>query len=282
MKRKFLVLCLAAFVGLMFLPRPSSAFLFNWYIDPDGPLGPDGKIKIDEWLNTVGLSWTLNNLNQGTFQEWGTFKAVSHGGGGGLGTSELTGIANLMGNLILGGNVTFTGGSLSIYSDSTNDYGASEPGAFGSIYGADNGTQIAQWSLLSGSGTVDPSGVPNGQFTTIWTATNLTPGYWFMPDGVTDIATLPSPPIFTLGYSTTNASWVQNPPLNNAEELYVDYAGSPLSPGSWTNIPPADLFISGNGQWRIDVVPEPATMLLVGSGLIGLAGLGRRKFFKKA
>ncbi len=48
---------------------------------------------------------------------------------------------------------------------------------------------------------------------------------------------------------------------------------------------PADLnltnFMPPVPSASVDVVPEPASMLLLGSGLIALAAYGRRKFFKK-
>lgn len=59
------------------------------------------------------------------------------------------------------------------------------------------------------------------------------------------------------------------------------YPGNTYSVGYTTAGGYPDLIDVISDDFTVIVTPEPTTMLLLGSGLIGLAGYGRRKFFKK-
>jgi hypothetical protein len=61
--------------------------------------------------------------------------------------------------------------------------------------------------------------------------------------------------------------------------LYTQFGASTFSGINWSSDSGPEewaAFISAN-----PVIPEPATMFLLGSGLIGLAGFARKKLFKK-
>ena len=105
-------------------------------------------------------------------------------------------------------------------------------------------------------------------------STGISGGEWIFADAVT---LLPN----TTYWFYSDALWVPGSMTGDGNvyaggELYVNWPNGGAITSNFTKLgEDADFRVSGNP------VPEPSTMLLLGSGLIGLAGYGRKKFFKK-
>lgn len=272
---------IAAVAGTFGLPASASAqtFLDNWYLD----INKDGdKVQVSQYLDFVGASYIKTTTNPGdpssfTFTDNGFFVVQGHDGGASIQEgapatwSEMTAMfTGATGSGTFGGPIDFDpGANLKLYSDSNFNYSSTD-----GVFGANDGTLIGEFELVDGSGIVDPNGVPNGQLTLIFKALSLTAGYWFAPDGSTDLSTL-VPGGLLFGFVTTNASYNSNPSATlNSEMAELLGVASPL-----INTPPQGFFIANNGQYRLDPVqgvPEPGVLALFGLGMLGL-GLNRSR-----
>lgn len=300
---KILVKSLMVFLLIFGVYTNASAYnyLQDWNIDTAGNGDSDGAAVIDVWdlINISGIGYAeIYDTNapadlEGTFSNWGVWKATSSDyagetfpdlNGDNTNDVELTGIYQFGGDAVLGGDLTFKTGTLSIYLDDlTNEnYGTVESGSGytnpigDSVYGADDGLLIATFSLISGTGVISESGEITESMDNVnivYESNFLRAGYWVTADG-TDLSTL-DPIEWVMGFSNTTA--VTGPPQDAIiAELYTEYAVETGANQGPEFSPPEAVYMTNNGEFKLAVVPEPTTFLLFGFSLIGLAGISRR------
>jgi len=273
--RKFLYATLIIlFVSSCFLPETASAYLVDWYFNPNGTGYPSANaLKVHNWLDLFGTSFIEVYPAGGTFSEYGVLQANGYDGSYSFpGTAnQITTVFSAGGVLSSASSFTFTSGTAKVYSDSPADYPTFN-NSDGSMMQADDGTLIGTFNFAKGGGLLNPDYTPNGLISIVLEAQSLKSGYFFDSAG-NDLSqwTLTSGnlPMLTLGFISTNATPNNNPPSELIAE-YIENFGVPHNT-------PVYFLVGNNGQFRVDVVPEPTSMLLFGIGTLGLAVLRRRK-----
>ena len=261
----------------------ASILMNNWVFNPTGG-GFSGGQQIKEYLDVNGngfIELTPSGKGSFTFEEHAVFNLVQADSNGKLfpmnfAGGNITATLEAVGSGSFGGAFTFASGTIRMYHNSNNGQYATTAG----YYGANLGTQIAQFNVLGGGGTVNANGSPvnNGQVTVLAEAAAgmLKAGYFFDQSGV-DLSTRGLD-----AFAFTNANTLASPRSTLVSEVacqFAGFTGRGCNGRSYRNVDRSHFFIGGNGQFKLSKVaevPEPGSVALFGIALAGIGALRRR------
>lgn len=266
--------------ALLALGTAQAHALDTWYFNPYGT-GTDGlQISVSQLgvsgngfvEQTITTDPYLPILPAVTFEEHGAYQVLGLEDTG----TELTVVYEIGGGVALTGS-GISGGLVSLYADTTPDFG-SENGMFG----ADNGTLIAQFSVDAGSLSLIPRGA---SLSASLVPGSMAAGYFLDPYG-NDLVDLSG---VTLNVSVM--STVIDPTGTHViSEIACGFAGFEGSGcnGEAFERSPFDFYYSAvqdvgvasltyNEGSPVSSVPEPASALMMLTGLLGIVAWRRTR-----
>lgn len=273
------LLASAVIAGVYTTPASANIDISNWQLSLPGIL--------DTGINQLSFNGEsyVTNTPTGTpgmysSTDLGVFNIMQYNNGNTLHLNggQVTGVFNATDLTNLTGGTpyyTFTGGTFTLYYNPSQVYGTTSA----NLYGAQTGTAFATFNIdvtnnpNTCGGFLNANGSPtaNGTVTLSSTPPATLSGTPFLSSTGTPLSQN-----ILLGFVTTNASEDTSASKGNYTidpNLVKALSGS----AGTTNNSPSDLFISNGGQFKLQDIPEPATLALMGLGLVGIAMTVRRK-----